>query len=97
MNHFFCGRKHKFELNLEAVCDHKKRFTDISIRYGASTPDHLAFEITGLKNHICPWIFLDKICLFCDNAYVNAFFIATPFSNVSANEIHEDEYNFYHF
>ena len=95
---YFCGRKHKFGLNLQAVCDHKKRFTDISIRYVASTSDHLAFEVSGLKKKIVsvPGFFADELCLFGDNAYVNVFFMATPFPNVSGDEIRKDGYNFYH-
>ena len=95
---YLCGRKHTFGLNLPAVCDHKKRFADISIRYGASTSDHLAFEVSGLKKKIVsvPGFFADELCLFGDNAYVNAFFMATPFPNVSGDEIHKDGYNFYH-
>lgn len=42
---FYCGRKHKFGLNCQAVCDVRGRFLDISITYGASSSDLLAFEL----------------------------------------------------
>ena len=41
---FYCGRKKKYGLNLQASCDHLKRFTSVSIIYPASTSDFLAFE-----------------------------------------------------
>ena len=34
--------------------------------------------------------------MFGDNAYVNIFFIATPFPNISSGETAKDAYNFYH-
>ena len=68
---YFCGRKHKLGLNIQAVCDHKKRFTNVSIWYGDSTLDHLAFEISGLKKKIMPvpGFFTDELCFFGDNAF----------------------------
>ena len=36
---FYCGRKHKFGLNCQAVCDVRGRFLDISITYGAASSD----------------------------------------------------------
>ena len=42
---FFCGRKKRFGLNMQATCDHLKRFTDISIRFPGATSDFLAFPI----------------------------------------------------
>ncbi len=41
---FFCGRKKKFGLNCQAVCDAWGRILDISILYPGSTSDCLAFE-----------------------------------------------------
>jgi len=29
---FFCGQKHKYGLNMQAVCDARRRFIDVSIR-----------------------------------------------------------------
>ena len=46
---FFCGRKHKFGLNLQAVCDHKRRFLEINLDYGAASSDQLAFEVTRFR------------------------------------------------
>ena len=45
---FYCGRKHKFGLNCQAVCDVRGRFLDISITYGRASSDLLAFENSKL-------------------------------------------------
>ena len=45
---FYCGRKHKFGLNCQVVCDVSGRFLDISITYGTSSLDLLAFENSKL-------------------------------------------------
>ena len=41
---FFCRRKKKFGLNLQAVCDHRKRFLHISILFPAFPSDFLEFK-----------------------------------------------------
>ena len=93
---FFCGRKHKFGLNLQAICDHKKRFTYISIKFPGATSDFLAFEATPLRIMLeTPGFLAPGLCLFGDNAYVNRFYIATPFPNVKGDNP-KDHYNFYH-
>ena len=42
----FCGRKHKFGLNCQAVSDRRGRFLDVSIKLGGASADCLAFEAT---------------------------------------------------
>jgi len=49
---FYCGRKKKYGLNLQASCDHLKRFTSVSIIYPASTSDFLAFETSRFHTEI---------------------------------------------
>jgi hypothetical protein len=49
---FFCGRKHKFGLNCQAICDSKGRFLDISVMYPGSTSDVLAFEGSSIYEHL---------------------------------------------
>lgn len=41
--HFLCSRKDKFGFNLQAICDHKLRFTWIDIRWPGSTSDYMAW------------------------------------------------------
>ena len=45
---FLCGRKHKFGLNCQAVSDVRGRILDMSITYGGSSSDCLAFEASDL-------------------------------------------------
>ena len=92
---FFCGRKHKFGLNMQAVCDHEGRFLDVSIAHPASTSDHLCFATSTLKEKLERRGFLSPgLCLFGDNAYVNTNYMATPFRSVKSGA--KDDYNFYH-
>ena len=64
----FCGRKNKYGLNLQAICNHKERFTSIDIRYGASSSDHTAFEVLDLQQVIFEeWFLALGLVLFGDN------------------------------
>ena len=45
---FVCGRKSKFGLNMQAICDSKRQFLNISILFGASASDMLAFEASPI-------------------------------------------------
>lgn len=91
---FFCGRKGKFGLNCQAVSDAKGRFLEMSIRYGGSTSDCLAFEGSRLYQRLEDGLLIDGFCLFGDNAYINSAYMATPFKNVSSGS--RDHYNYYH-
>lgn len=92
---FFCGRKKKFGLNLQAVCDHNRLFLDVSIAHPASTSDYLCFTTSPLYHRLESKGFLDsRLCLFGDNAYVNTGYMATPFKAVKQGS--KDAYNFYH-
>lgn len=91
---FFCGRKHKFGLNCQAVSDKRGRFLDISIKYGGSSSDCLAFEASDLYKRLENGLLLPGLVLFGDNAYLNTPYLATPYPNVSVGS--KDDYNFYH-
>jgi hypothetical protein len=91
---FYCGRKHKFGLNCQAICDANGKFLDISVMYPGSSSDILAFESTTIYSKLQGGLLAPDLCLFGDNAYVNTKFMATPFSNVSGGS--KDAYNFYH-
>lgn len=91
---FFCGRKHKFGLNCQAVADCRGKFLDMSIRYPASTSDCLAFESSSLYGDLMSGLLAEGLCLFGDNAYLNSPFLATPYPNVSGG--YKDAYNFFH-
>jgi hypothetical protein len=97
---YLCGRKHKFGLNCQAVCDLRGRFLDMSITYGGSSSDCLAFEDSNLYKRLEDGLLKHGYVLFGDNAYLNSFFMATPYPNVSGGdsniEVSKDNYNFYH-
>jgi len=92
---FFCGRKHKFGLNCQVVSDRRGRILDLSIVFPGSTSDCLAFEGSTLYQKLNMEGFLfPGLCLFGDNAYLNAPYMATPYTGGVAGEM--DAYNFYH-
>ncbi len=91
---FFCGRKKKFGLNCQAVCDVRGRILDISIQYPGSTLDCLAFKGMSLFQRLEQGILDPSLCIFGDNAYLNTPYMATPYAAVSGGT--KDAYNFYH-
>ena len=97
---FICGRKSKCGLNLQAICDAERRFLDISILFGASASDLLAFESSPIRVKMdSPNFVAPGLCLFGDNAYINRLFMATPIPNLgqhTENRVDKDAYNFYH-
>ena len=92
---FFCGRKHKFGLNLQGCCDSNRRFLDIQLRHPGSTSDFLSFSTSNLYHKLeVPSFLAEGLCIFGDAAYVNNRYFATPFKSVSSGP--KDDYNFYH-
>jgi DDE superfamily endonuclease len=91
---FLCSRKNKFGLNCQAVADKRGRLLDISIKYGGSSSDCLAFEASDLCRRLENGLMHPGLVLFGDNAYINTQYMATPFPNVSSGG--KDDYNFYH-
>jgi hypothetical protein len=92
---FFCGRKNKFGLNCQAVSDCCGKFMDISILYGGSSSDCLTFEGSNLWNRLeYDSLLAPGLSLFSDNAYLNAPYLATPYTNVSRGQ--KDDCNFFH-
>jgi DDE superfamily endonuclease len=45
---FFCGRKHKYGLNCQAICDARSKFLDVSVMFPGSTSDVLSFESASI-------------------------------------------------
>ena len=92
---FFCGRKSKFGLTLQAVCDADRRFLDVSMQHPASTSDFLAFTTSGIYGKLEQEGFLDfNKTLFGDLAYVNCRYMATPCKGAKSGV--KDDYNFFH-
>jgi DDE superfamily endonuclease len=93
---FFCGRKHKFGLNFQAICDSESRFLDVCIQHPGATSDFLSFTTSAIYRKLeqDETFLAPGLCLFGDLAYMNCRFFATPFRSVSSGI--RDDYNFYH-
>ena len=85
---FYCGRKGKFGLNFQGICDARRRFTYISIQHPASTSDYLSFATSSLYGYLTnETTRLPRgYCLYGDNAYVNDTFMAAAPQNASQCE-----------
>lgn len=94
---FFCGRKGKFGLNMQAVCDANGRFLDVYIGCPGAASDYYSFSDSPLKKKLENEGFLyPGLCLFGDNAYLNTPYMLTGFRNVSKqSDIFKDAFNFY--
>ena len=69
---FYCGRKGKFGLNLQAVCNARQHFTYILLQHPASASDYLAFVTSSLYRQLTEGEGIPQgYCLYGDNAYVN--------------------------
>ena len=91
---FFCGRKKRFGLNMQAICEAKQRFINIDISHPSSTSYYLAFATSPIcqaleKNSAL----VEGLSIYGDNAYVNAPYMVTPFKAVSSGP--KDAFNFY--
>ncbi len=95
---FLCGCKGKFGLNCQAVSDVNGRILDISIAYGGSSSDCLAFKVSELFEQCEKGLMKNGLVLFADNAYLNTEYMATPYTNVSGNPeyVTKDNYNFFY-
>jgi DDE superfamily endonuclease len=93
---FYCGRKHKFGLNLMGTVDYQGRFLDVQIKHPASTSDFLAFATSDLKAKIeQPGFLAPNLVIFGDNAYTNSSYMVTPFKGSKVGTS-QDNFNFYH-
>ena len=91
---FFCGRKKKFGLNMQATCDVNRMFLDVEIKFPGTACDYYAFNESALKQKLERKGFLHPgLCLFGDNAYVQTPYMCTPFRNVTSGD--KDAYNFF--
>ena len=92
---FFCGRKMKYEVNMMGVCDSKRRFIWVEVNMPGAVSDFYAFDESALKQKLEAEGFLRPgLCLFGDNAYINSWYMCTPWRNVSSGP--KDAMNFFH-
>ena len=73
---FKCSRKDKFGLNLQAICDHRLKFTWIDIRWPGATSDYMAWVTSDLchKLETTELLLKDK-CIVGDNAYIKKKYV----------------------
>ena len=64
------------------------KILDISIGYGGSSSDYLAFERSNLFDRCEAGLMKNGKVLFGNSAYLNTQYMATPYTNVSGNEEH---------
>ena len=92
---FLCGRKKCFVLNMQAICDSKRRFLDIDITHPDSTSDYLAFGTSPICTLLETEGFLSPgLTIYGDNTYMNTPYMTPPFKSISSGV--KDAYNFYH-
>lgn len=92
---FFCDRKKKFGLNLQAIVDHLGRFTWISLEFPGASLDYLAWSCSDIVSFLeQDGVLLPNHTLVGDNAYVKKKYMAMPI--LGALPGLEDAYNFYH-
>jgi hypothetical protein len=91
---FMCGRKHKFGLNMQAVCNLRGKFLDVSIGHPGSTSDYLSFITSHLRYKLeTPGFLAPGYHLIGDNAYTNTPYMATPYPATTGGS--KDAYNYY--
>ena len=70
---FYCSRKAKYGLNLQAICDHNLEFRWIDIRYPGCASDYIAWNTSQLcvdLDYHCDRMVLSGCKLVGDSAYV---------------------------
>jgi hypothetical protein len=91
---FFCGRKHKFGFNMQAICDSEGRFLEVWITSPASASDYITYITSPFYQNLkAPGFLKPGLALFGDNAYVTKRFMVSPFK--SAVRGVRDDYNFF--
>ncbi len=71
-------------LNCQAAYDTNRRFLQLSILHPGSTADCLAFEGMAVYKQLHEGLLAPGLCIFGDNAYLNAPFMATSHSRGSS-------------
>jgi hypothetical protein len=90
---FLCARKHNFGLNCMAVSGVRERILDISIIFGGSSADCVAFQASDLYARLEKGLLTEGRVLFGDNAYLNSVFMTTPYPGIRGGS--KDHYNFF--
>ena len=91
----YCGRKKKFGLNMQAICDSMGNFLDIEIAFPGAASDYFAFHYSKIRKKLEIDGFLyPGLALYGDNAYTNTPYMVTPFRSVTTGP--KDAFNYFH-
>jgi hypothetical protein len=78
---------------MQAVCDARRRFLWVELRYPGSTSDFFAFDQSSLKSQLERDGFLHEgLCLFGDAAHANSPHMCIPFRSATGTH---DDFNFF--
>ena len=94
---FYCSRKVKYGMNLQAICDHNLIFRWIDIRYPGSSSDYISWCTSKLCIDLeKKWseMILPGCTLLGDSAYVKKPYMAVPIKKGKLQP-YEDGYNCY--
>jgi len=83
---FYCSRKEKYGINLQAICDHNLMFRWIDITYPGSASDYIAWSTSTLCYDLetnCSYMILPGCTLIGDSAYVKKTYMEVPVKRVS--------------
>jgi hypothetical protein len=94
---YFC-RKGFFALNVQAICDSKKRILWMSTGHKGSTHDSLAFSETqlhALLERKKDYLYNHRLYIIGDSAYSLQSYMIVPYSNATPNTV-DDSFNYWH-
>jgi hypothetical protein len=93
---FYNGRKKKYGLNMQAICDANRRFLDVYVGHPGSASDYTVWLDSPIREKIekTPGFLRPGLVIYGDNAYVNTMTTVSPFKAVSSGP--KDAFNFYH-
>ena len=90
-----CGRKYEIGLNMQAICDDKRRFIYIDIHMPGTCSGFFPFETYNFRSKPEEAVScVDGMVFIGDNAYVKCKYMVTRIKN--ARPGFKDDYNFYH-
>jgi hypothetical protein len=90
---FFSGHYQAYGINVQAICDHRCRFTEVAVVAPGGCNDILAYKKSSLYNSVN----MLPIGTFVvgDNAYPCSESLLTPFPGSQRQEPSKDTFNFY--
>ena len=93
---FFNGRKKKFGLNMQAICDSRSHFLHVGIGHPGASSDCPAFNYSKFKRKLeTPGYLADGLVIHGDNAHTNSQFMVVPFKSAQLGT-DQDNFNFCH-